>query len=295
MPLVRVERLFARARGQFFTQRELLTLRALCDRVIPPDADPGAGALGAVRYVRRMLTAFDRDPPAVFACGPFSSRNPYPDNDSGRPSRRRPKNRFRGFVPLTRLQGLVWRAELFGSATVPELAALDAQYGGPKRGLRDVYLDGLAAVDVAARAMHGKPFRRLAAAAQEDLLRSLDRGGAFPPDPRRGNRTFIDLLIQHTIEACFAPPEYGGNRRRNGVPQGWRMLGLAGDVQPLGYSIFSRERDDYVERPAEPVSTPNPDELDPDGNVVPRPLTADGAEIQRNIALLTSGFADGGC
>ena len=43
------------------------------------------------------------------------------------------------------------------------------------------------------------------------------------------------------------------------------------------------------------MSTPNPDELGPDGEVVPLPLTTDGQAIQDNITLLTSIFAGGGC
>jgi hypothetical protein len=269
-------------------------LEALCDRIIPPDAYPGARALGAARYVARLLTAFDGPRPRIFAGGPFSRRNPFPENDTGTITSLRPRNEFRHFLPLTRLQDLVWRAEIFGSAAVPELAAIDAQLGGPKKGLRQVYREGLAKVDEVARAMAGAAFVHLTPAEQDTVFRALD-GGAFAPDPRRDNRTFVDLLIQHTLEGCFAPPEYGGNRQRGGRPQGWEMIGLEGDSQPLGYSIFSRALDDYVERADHPMSTANPDELGPGGTVVPRPLTKDGQDIQDNITQLTAGFANGAC
>src|SRR5437762_1379003 len=88
-PATGVRRAYAAARGRFFTGREFATLSALCDRVIPPDQDPGARALGAARYIERMLTAFDHRVPLVFAGGPFSNRNPFPDNDDGTPSPRR--------------------------------------------------------------------------------------------------------------------------------------------------------------------------------------------------------------
>ena len=57
------------------------------------------------------------------------------------------------------------------------------------------------------------------------------------------------------------------------------MLGLEGDDQPLGYSIFSLATDGYVERPDHPMSTPNPDELGP--ATVPRrsPPTASHPEL----------------
>jgi hypothetical protein len=294
LPAVRARRGYAFLRGRFFSRREYETLAALCDRIIPPDHDPGARALAAPRYIARLLTALDGPRPRIFAGGPFSRRNPFPDPDSGTPSGTRPPNEFRHFLPLTRLQQLHWRAELFGSATVPELAAIDAQLGAPKKGLRQVYREGLARVDEVARAMAGAPFAELPPEEQDAVFQALD-AGAFAPDPRRGNRTFIDLLIQHTLEGCFAPPEYGGNRARGGLPQGWAMIGLEGDSQPLGYSIFSRPLDDYAERPDHPMSTANPDEIAPDGTITPRPLSQDGRDIQDNITLLTSGFADGLC
>ncbi len=294
VPLVRTQRAAAFVRGRFFTRHEFETLEALCDRIIPPDADPGAKALGAARYISRLLTAFDRRRPRIFGGGPFSGRTPFPDNDDGTPSNFSPTNSFRRFAPLTRLQELYWRGEILGSAAVPELAAIDAQLGGAKPGLRDVYRTSLAKVDQVAQTMHGAPFVDLATAQQDTVLAALD-SGAFAPDPRRANRTFIDILIEHTLEGCFAPPEYGGNRKRGAVPQGWRMIGLEGDNQPLGYSIFSRPLDTYVERPDHPMSTPNPDELGPGGVVVPKPLTADGAAMQNTIVQLSSFFSSGAC
>jgi len=100
-------------------------------------------------------------------------------------------------------------------------------------------------------------------------------------DPRRG-AAFVDLLIQHTLEGCFAAPEYGGNRHA----AGWKMIGLEGDDQPLGYSIFSLRTNGYNERPDHPMSTPNPDELGAGGTVVPRPLSSDGLHIQQSIVML---------
>ena len=65
------------------------------------------------------------------------------------------------------------------------------------------------------------------------------------------------------------------------------MLGIEGDSQPLGYSVFSRATQSYRERPDHPVSTANPDELGPDGGLLPRPLGPDGAAIQQAISELT--------
>src|SRR5438552_4143686 len=166
-PATGVRRAYAAARGRFFTGREFATLSALCDRVIPPDQDPGARALGAARYIERMLTASDHRVPLVFAGGPFSNRNPFPDNDDGTPSRRRPKHAFRHFLRL----------------------------------------------------------------------------------------------------------------------RGWTMLDLEGDDQPLGYSIFSRAKDGYNERPDHPMSTPNPDEVSG-----PRPISAAANSVQDTIIAFTRIF-----
>src|SRR5262249_7062306 len=62
-PVTRLERAVAASRGRFFTRNERRTLAALCDRIIPPDQDPGAKALDAPLYIERMLTAFDHKVP----------------------------------------------------------------------------------------------------------------------------------------------------------------------------------------------------------------------------------------
>ena len=101
-------------------------------------------------------------------------------------------------------------------------------------------------------------------------------------DVERSEARAPDLLVEHTLEGCFAAPEYGGNRRLGG----WKMVGVEGDDQPLGYSIFSRAKGDYVERPDHPMSTPNPDEV-----AAPRPITPDAEKVQDTIIALTGIFA----
>ncbi len=284
-PAIRVERAVAKARGGFFTKPERATLEALVDRILPPDdGQPGGKALGVARYVETFLTSLDgKRKTRLFAGGPFSGRNPFPDPKTGAPSRRRPKDAFKKFVPPTRLQALYWRGEIYGTAGIPELAALDAQLGGPKTGLRTVYRDGLAKVDQVARATKGAGFASLSTADQDAVLAMLD-AGAFMPDPRRDGATFVDLLIRHTLEGAFSAPEYGGNAGT----QGWALVGLEGDSQPLGYSIYSATLGAYVERPDHPMSTPNPDELGPGGVLQPKPLSPDAKKIQTTISQATT-------
>jgi hypothetical protein len=284
MPFVRAERAIARARGGFLTKPERTTLEALVDRIIPPDdGTPGGKALGAARYIEGLLTALDKKRTRLYAGGPFSGRNPFPDPKKGAPSRKRPRNSFKKFIPPTRLQELFWRGEIFGTAGIPELAAVDAQLGGPKKGLRDLYRESLAKVDEVATMTKGGTFASLGTTDQDAVLAMLD-AGAFAHDPRRGGATFIDVLIRHTIEGCFSVPEYGGNTKT----QGWAFIGLEGDSQPLGYSIFSETTGGYVERADHPMSTANPDELSG-----PKPLGTEGQTVQDTIVALTGPFSDG--
>jgi hypothetical protein len=286
LPLTRAQRALATAQGRFLTTAEIATLEALCDRIVPPDHDPGAAALGAARYIDQLLSAFERVRiPFIYAGGPFSGRNPYPDTRTGTPSARRPRNGFATPIPLSRLQELRWRAELYGSAAVPEAAMNDAALG-PLRGLRDVYRDSLARVDEVARAAFDRSFAQLRSGEQDEVFAMLDQ--VFEPVPRR-DASFLDILIQHTLEGCFAAPEYGGNADAGG----WRMIGIEGDTHPLGFSVYSRNERRYKERADHPMSTPNPDEIAADGTLAPRPIGADAQKIQASIMTLSSSLGDG--
>jgi hypothetical protein len=90
----------------YFSDRQRQVLSAMADLVLP-----GAGALGAARYLERLLTAFDHNPPPIFADGKG------------------------GFVPLNRQQDKAWRLYILGSAACgggPNDAVL-----GPIIGLRE--------------------------------------------------------------------------------------------------------------------------------------------------------------
>ena len=142
-------------------------------------------------------------------------------------------------------------------------------------------------VDQVAQATKGAPFASLATADQDAVVDML-AGGAFEPDLRRDGDTFFQIVTRHTIEGAFSAPEYGGNA----FGQGWSMIGLEGDSQPLGFSIFSTATGGYVERPDHPMSTANPDEIGPGGAVVPKPISADGKAVQDFIVLATSIFGE---
>jgi hypothetical protein len=217
------------AKPTFLTAAERTTLAAAVDRMIPPDDDPGGAELGAANYVERLLAAFvDVDAgrsrrPRIFAGGPFSGRH------GG-------AARFKRFIPLTRIQEIAWRTRIEGSLELPQ-----REFNGPVRGLQAVYRDGLAELDYLAAGDGAASFAALAPADQDAVLRAADPG-------------FVDVLYQHTVEAAYAPPEYGGNRRL----EGWAYIGFEGDRQPLGYSRYDAALRRYVEYARAPVSGPEP-------------------------------------
>jgi len=243
----------------FFTDAERSALDARADAVLPPDDGPGGAALGAVPYIERLLTAFDVDPPAIFAGGPFSGRAPNPAAN-GTPSSTFPPNDFANFLPLDAVSERAWRLRLYGSKGVAGGAPNEALLG-PVVGLRDAVKNGLAAaIKDAPQAL--------------EVMLPADLADYF----NKLEITFRNLLIELVFQAAFAAPEYGGNP---GLA-GWKMVHYEGDVQPLGYSIFSTDANAYKERPDAPMSTAN---VGPD----PQPMTADTIAFIDNLVAVLGG------
>ncbi len=228
----------------FLTAEERRVLAAMTARIVPTDDLPGAQEAGAANYIDLLLSVLpDADSPGlVFAGGPFSDRNPFPDPATGMPTDRFPPDAFAQFVPLTRLQLLHWRVMLLGSAAVDGADFNEAALG-PTTGLRDQYRSGLGAVQAKSTEMFGTDFAALTTAQQDAVLAAADAD-------------FVALVTGHTIEGMFSVPEYGGNTNRIG----WDLIKYDGDSQPLGYSIFDEQTMTYRERPDKPNSTANPDE-----------------------------------
>lgn len=244
-------------KSSFFSAGERRAIAALADRLIPPDADPGASALGAVEYIERLLTAFDESPAAIYAGGPFSGRQPFGDGLGG-VSAERPPNEFARFLDLDRVALWAWKVRLYGSTGVPGGTLNDALIG-KQTGLRVTIKKGLAKAAAAATG----PLETLDAAALESAW--LATAPAF--------RTAFQQLV---IEACFGDPAYGGNK--DGA--GWKLCHFEGDAQPLGYSVYDATIGGYRERADAPMSTANPG---PD----PDPLDAETrALLEQVIAFL---------
>jgi gluconate 2-dehydrogenase gamma chain len=68
----------------------------------------------------------------------------------------------------------------------------------------------------------GKPFEKLAAKEQDEVLRNLEENKlALESVP---SRFFFNLLLDNTIEGFFSDPIYGGNRDK----AGWKLVGFPG-------------------------------------------------------------------
>lgn len=107
---------------------------------------------------------------------------------------------------------------------LPLSATVRAQWRARLEDLLAAYREGLRRLDELA----GGDFAGARADVQDDALAANPAVDRLPP----GYDGFTDLLFQHTIEACYAVPAYGGNA--GGVM--WAAIGFPGDVQPLGHS-----------------------------------------------------------
>ncbi|MDX2167110.1 MAG: gluconate 2-dehydrogenase subunit 3 family protein [Deltaproteobacteria bacterium] len=208
------------------------------------DADRALVAASIFGSVLLGEAAFDGKP--IFAGGPFSDRNPFPDSATGMPSTTFPANAFRIPEPLTRLQRLAWTVRLLGADAVPEVRDNPLATSLPDVDLRARYRQGLAAVNGFSQTDFGASYDALTSAQQDTILAKV----------KRQRRAFYELLVGHTIEGMLSAPEYGGNRDR----AGWDLIGFGGDSQPLGYTIYDASIDDYRERPDKPNSTIDPDD-----------------------------------
>jgi gluconate 2-dehydrogenase gamma chain len=227
---------------RFFTDHERATVEAAAARLFPSDTTPGVREANVVRYIDHLLAAFDQHPPLIFAGGPVSGRQPEPDAETGQPSDHYPKDRFQRFLPLSRAKELAWRVRLYGSANVAGGDFNDAVLG-PTKGWRDIYRNGIVALDAKSRETGGKDFAGLSGEQQ-------DQAWAQVVDD------FPSLLVEHTLEGLFSAPEYGGN---DGLA-GWTLVQFEGDSQPLGYSVYDETAGQYREIAGHPVSTANPGE-----------------------------------
>lgn len=295
----------AAANAHFFTTAEYATCDALCSRIMPTDAEPGAAEARAVDFIDLFLAAFEvpaavADHPAIWLRGRYSGRNPYADFATGQPSSRSPADDLqdaaggqRHFMQLTRLQEISWRAQLYGARVITDDPGLPMAYRDAVRKgviplpppLRDLYRTGLAGYDEFSTARHGVTFAQASAAQQDALVDASASTGfgasASVSSAPKSVTALYPVLLNHTLQACFALPEYGGNRNA----AMWNVIRWDGDTQPLGNSIYDESLGDAElganqghnagfgdaavfsprggYREHRPVSTPDPGALDP--------------------------------
>src|SRR5260221_10697562 len=87
--------------------RNMLSL--LADSYLPirsPDSDEIVYDIAG--YLETLLSAFDQDPPSIYAGGPYSDRHGSVQNN------------FKEFLPLSRYQRLAWKLRLGGPAALKD-------------------------------------------------------------------------------------------------------------------------------------------------------------------------------
>lgn len=266
--LLHAARLAEAAGSRFFTPAQYATCAAICSRIVPTGADPGAAEAHAVDFIDFFLAAFElpqsvADHPAIYLRGRFSGRHPYPDPGTGKPSSNYPSSDFvdvatgqRHFLPLTPHQELSWRLQLYGPKVVVDDPSLpkafrDAVASGlipTPPPLRDTYTAGLAAFDAYSTSLFGVPFAAASPSEQDAMLLAASNpvlgNVPLPPiAPPAAASALFPIVATHTFMGCFGLPEYGGNgfdpsHPLERHPPMWTWIRWDGDTLPLGNSVY---------------------------------------------------------
>ena len=105
------------------------------------------------------------------------------------------------------------------------------QPGTPEQGYQlalapaDLMREGLARMDAAARAQHGRAFADLAPDQQEAMMEAMHEG-KLDMGPVPSNQ-FFNAVSDLVMEGFFADPLYGGNKDC----AGWKLVGFPGSTQ----------------------------------------------------------------
>ena len=121
-------------KNAYLSEREIATLRALVDQIVPADDAPGALEAGCAEAIDALLGAFRDEPPRIYAGAPF-------------PIAAAPRSTTsRTFWPSTPMRAEAWRA----SDPAARVRRKQLEFNGPVRGWQQIYREGLAALDAAA-------------------------------------------------------------------------------------------------------------------------------------------------
>lgn len=89
---------------------------------------------------------------------------------------------------------------------------IDTQLTRRFKKYQQTYRKGIAAVDAASRTKFGKPFVKLPAEQQTEVL----------VEAEEKSEAFFSLILNHTRQGFYGDPRHGGNRDR----VSWKMVGL---------------------------------------------------------------------
>jgi gluconate 2-dehydrogenase gamma chain len=130
-----------------------------------------------------------------------------------------------------------------GARDAGVLNYIDLALAGAYADLQDFYRRGLAQLEQHCRKVHNESFVRLAAARQDEVIRTLEEGKAaeftWPPA-----QEFFNTIRTHTMEGMFADPLYGGNKEF----AGWRLVGFPG-AQPVFTPADMQSRQAFTRAP----------------------------------------------
>jgi len=130
-----------------------------------------------------------------------------------------------------------------GATEIGVLNYIDLALAGAYIDMQDFYRRGLAQLDAHCHATHQKPFARLDAAQQDEVIHALEQnkatGFSWPAAP-----LFFNTVRTHVMEGLFADPVYGGNKNF----EGWRQISFPGG-QPLFTQQDMQSREAFTRAP----------------------------------------------
>ena len=130
-----------------------------------------------------------------------------------------------------------------GARDADVLNYVDLALAGAYSDLQEFYRHGLNQLDAHCRTTYGRPFARLDAKQQDEVVAALETGRA-PEFTWPSARAFFETLRTHTIEGMFADPIYGGNKDF----AGWKLIGFPG-AQPFFSKPEIQSRDEFTRAP----------------------------------------------
>lgn len=130
-----------------------------------------------------------------------------------------------------------------GARDADVLNYIDLALAGAYSSQQEFYRHGLNQLDAHCRATFMRPFARLDAKQQDDVIAALESGkvAAFTWPSARA---VFETIRTHTIEGMFADPIYGGNKDF----AGWKLIGFPG-AQPFFTKPEIQSRDEFARAP----------------------------------------------